>query len=398
MKIAFIGYENLDDPLLWAGIPHALFSNFKNQPDVEIKIIVPKIETISYPISVMIKRLFYNKLFAYKFGVYRFDRESWFTRARSEEMNRKLVGFNPDVILCCTAYQVNHIITDKPIFIYTDATFKLLNIHYTDYKRYAKVSVKQAESAESLAYQKASGIIFASDWAKQSALVDYLVPSHKINVIPFGSNLKLPANFKIKLVKKITKDNFALVFVGFDYERKGLMKAIKIHEGLMLAGVDSKLTIIGPDKLGPIYEAKNINFIGKLDKKIPSDCAKLLKAYDNAHFLILPTQVEAFGIVFCEAASLAIPSITHAVGGTDEIIKNNVNGIKLSSDSEPSEFVNELLFYIENEHAYQTLRKVTYDKYCERLNWGSAIKQLLSLFKLTPEKKAIFQTENMFLF
>jgi len=380
MKVAFIGFENIKDPFLWSGIPFTLYNKLKGSSGVEIQVISSYKIKINFPISVLIKRLFYNKLLDHKFGVYRFDREDWCINANAKFINKELEAFKPDVILCCTAYQINRIKTTKPIFIYTDATFKLLNTYYTDYMRYCNTSVQQAELVEKKAFDKAKRIIFSSNWAKNSAIKDYKVNANKISIIPFGSNLKLPNNYQLKITKEISRTHFSLLFVGYDYERKGLNKAIAIHQKLIIAGINSLLTIIGANELDKEYDLKNVNFIGKLEMKNPKDCLKLLEAFDDAHFLILPTMADCTPIVFSEASSIAIPTITHSVGGTDEIIKNDINGIILSIESEADIFVEKILFYINNNHAYQKLRKSTYEEYCERLNWDSTVAELLSSF------------------
>lgn len=386
MKIAFISYENINDPFLWSGIPYTLLKKFKSIEGIEIKAICTNEIPIKYPLTVLIKRFFYNKIMCYRFGVYRFDREDWLIKVHAKFINKALLEFNPDVILCCTAYQINRIEIDKPIFIYTDATFKQLNTHYTDYKRYANESVKQAQRVEKAAFITSQGLIFSSNWAKQSAIVDYAISAEKISVIPFGSNLKLPDNYQLKLHKEISRDHFKMVFVGYDYKRKGLSKAVVIHQKLLAQGINSKLLIIGPEKLPEEFHLKGIDFLGKLEMKNPEDCMKLIDTYDEAHFLILPTMADCTPIVFSEAASLALPVITHAIGGIDEIIKNEINGIKLPTDSDTDLFVEKLIFYIENKQTYQNLRMSTHKEYDERLNWDITVKRLLSLFNHTSIK------------
>jgi glycosyltransferase involved in cell wall biosynthesis len=387
MKIAFIGFEDIKNPFLWSGIPFTLYNKFRNSPNVEIKVICSDQIKLHFPISALFKRFLYNKFFAYKYGVYRFDRENWCIKANSEYINKELAIFNPDVILCCNAYQITQIKTNKPIFIYTDATFKQLNTYYTDYMRYCKEAVKTAQLTENLAFKKAEGIIFSSNWAKQSAMNHYHVSTQKISIIPFGSNLKLPNNYQLKLSKAIDKDNFSMIFVGYDYERKGLNKAIEVHESLILNGINSKLTIVGPNKLPEQFKIEGVTFLGKLEMKNQEDCLKLLNAYDDAHFLILPTKADCTPIVFSEAASIAIPTITHAVGGTDEIIKNGVNGIKLPLESSEEDFVKQLLVYINSNEAYQQLRKDTYQEYCDRLNWDSTVSKMICLFSEAVNRK-----------
>ena len=382
MKIAFIGYEDINDPFLWSGIPFTLYNKFKISSGVHVKVITSYNIKIKFPISVLFKRFVYNKLFGYNFGVYRFDRELWCIKANAKHINTELEVFKPDIILCCTAYQINEIKTTKPIFIYTDATFELLNTYYTDYMRYCKFSVKEAQIAEEIALKKATGIIFSSNWAKQSAITDYHIAQNKIHIVPFGSNLIIPDNYQLKLHKKIDTNHFSLIFIGYDDERKGLAKAIEIHTNLITKGIASKLTIIGPDKLNSRYHhVPNLKFIGKIDKKKADDYKKLLDAYDDAHFLILPTKADCTPIVFSEAASLAIPTITHSVGGNDEIIMNNFNGIKLPLSASADEFAAALLIYIHDHEAYNMLRNNAYHEYKSRLNWVSATSSILSIFK-----------------
>ena len=67
----------------------------------------------------------------------------------------------------------------------------------------------------------------------------------------------------------------------------------------------------------------NIKVHGYLSKKSPGDVKKLNEFYRNAHFFILLSRVEAFGLVFLEAASYGLPIITNKVGGITSIVKNN---------------------------------------------------------------------------
>lgn len=378
MKIAFIGFENVENPLLWAGIPYAILTELKKSDGVIVESFCCENERIIFPLKVLLKRFFYNKILKYKYGVYRFDRSEWFIKQKSKELNNKIYLFNPDLILCCTPYQIIGIENSAPVYIYTDATFNLLINNYPDYKRYSLQSKRVGESIEKKALQKAKKIIYSSNWAKDSAINTYNISASKLSVIPFGSNLILDEETKIDFNKKIDKNNFNLIFVGFDPKRKGLDKVIDFHRNLLKKSINSNLFIIGPKQLSKDHlNIKNINFLGKLDKTVPSENAILINTYQKGHFFILPADVEAFGIVYCEAASLALPSISNNLGGVDDIIKHKLNGLKFDPMSSVDKMVESTMEFIIDQQKYTMLRKNTYQYYLEKLNWHQSIQKLI---------------------
>lgn len=62
----------------------------------------------------------------------------------------------------------------------------------------------------------------------------------------------------------------------------------------------------------------------------------------RSHFLILPTEFEAFGIVFCEASAYGMPSIAANVGGVSQPIREGKNGFLLSPNATAEEYAEKI--------------------------------------------------------
>jgi len=64
-----------------------------------------------------------------------------------------------------------------------------------------------------------------------------------------------------------------------------------------------------------------IVYLGRLDQ------AQLIKWYQEASILVLPSSTEAFGIVILEALSCETPVVATYAGGIPEVVKNGENGL-----------------------------------------------------------------------
>lgn len=377
MKIAFVGFEDINDIKLWAGIPYFIGKTLENA-GVQV-VYIKDVKPVILPIQLYAKRLFYNKIQKYQKGVYKFSRNKKYLIKKSAQIDSQLKRIDPDIVLCCTPFQIAYLNTDKPIVTWTDATFKLLNSYYPDYMRYCKESVKDGEEAEALALNRINLLVYSAKWAADSAKNDYGSNPEKVKVIPFGANIK--GEWTSKVINKEGRvKTINLLFVGFDPVRKGLQKAIEVTDILNQQGITTRLTVIGPKTLDG-YESRYIIFKGQLDKDKPEELEAIKNAYSNADFFILPTTTEAFGIVFCEAMSYGVPCLSHDVGGISDIIINHINGMKFPVTAKPEDFAAVIHRFTSNPDKYLELRKTTYRDYSDRLNWKRSISSLIQEMK-----------------
>lgn len=89
----------------------------------------------------------------------------------------------------------------------------------------------------------------------------------------------------------------------------------------------------------------------------------------RSHFLILPTEFEAFGIVFCEASAYGMPSIAANVGGVSQPIREGKNGFLLSPNATAEEYAEKIKLAFSDKETYLKLRRSSRNEDEKRLNW-----------------------------
>ena len=111
------------------------------------------------------------------------------------------------------------------------------------------------------------------------------------------------------------------LFVGGDWHRKGLRHAI---EALPYAD-DWTLVVVGagdPDAFANVIARlgvrQRVRFVGRKPDPVPY--------YLAADALVAPSYFEAFSLVALEAAASALPLIVPRMNGTEELVRDGVNG------------------------------------------------------------------------
>ena len=271
--------------------------------------------------------------------------------------------------------------TNKPKVIYSDATFAgLLDFYVFDY---CADTIRKGHYLEQKALDSASLAIYSSHYAAQSAIRDYKVDPGKVKVVPFGANIQHNFNLSdIKtMVRQRSRKECNLLFLGVNWKRKGGDLAVKVAAKLNEMGIKTTLHIVGikniPIKPLPNY-IKNHGFINKSTKEGEE---KMITLMANSHFLLLPTRAEAYGLVFCEANAMGVPSVATNVGGIPTIIKNNVNGMMFNLNETEEAYSQYIAAVFTDEDKYEKLALSSFNEYTSRLNWRVAGENLSSLIK-----------------
>lgn len=155
----------------------------------------------------------------------------------------------------------------------------------------------------------------------------------EISIIPEGVDLKVfkdsaEGDFK----EKYGITGKVVLYVGRLAEEKGLSYLVYAIPAVLSVLPDVKIVFVGPDfgikpylkRLGEslghrVYSS--IIFVGELRGN------PLLDAYSACDVLVLPSLIEAFGIVILEAMAMGKPVIATRVGGIPDIVKNGETGI-----------------------------------------------------------------------
>ena len=267
-----------------------------------------------------------------------------------------------------------------PIFYVGDTTFHL-------FKDYLKVPSgeyeKTADCVEEKMIETADCLIFSSEWAKDGAINHYRSDSSKIHVVEFGANIPHPSDCQTEISMNVCN----LVFIGRNWEKKGGDKVLGAYKKLKSEGFPCTCTLIG--SVPPDFsenEDSDLTLIPFLDKSKPDDLERLCNILKTAHFLVLPTEFDAFGIVFCEASAYGVPSIASNVGGVSQPVREGKNGFLLPPDATAEDYAEKIKAVFSDKENYFKLRQSSRHEYETRLNWDVWGEKVNKIFEETVKK------------
>lgn len=388
MNIAFLSSADPSDKRAWSGIHYYMAKSLQKHSG-EIIFICPTYassqqsqgRTVRRKLRYIIKRYFTSTPF-FTLGRKYFvsDYRVFVAKRFVKEATRQLARQAFDVIIApASTTEIAFLDTDIPIVLVEDATFATLKDYYPQYSRLPKRAIRQMDTLYQHAVQKAAMLLYTSSWAANSAIDDYHADPHAVHIVPFGANLDhSPASAVVQQRRR--SDRCRLLFMGFDWERKGGDIAFETLLELEKLGIQAELTVCGclpPKKVAH----EHLRCIPYLDKNDAKQYEMLEELYLTSDFLLLPTRSECFGLVFCEANAFGLPVITTKTGGIPEIVRNGENGFMLPLDASGSLYAQVIADIYQNDELYDQMVIASRRIYEERLNWdtwGMTIKNLLA--------------------
>jgi glycosyltransferase involved in cell wall biosynthesis len=285
-------------------------------------------------------------------------------------LTRQLTGNDFDLIFApACASETAFLEIGTPIVIVEDANFALLYNYYAQFSNLLPRSYYEANTLEGLALNKAALVLHPSPWARRSSLENYHVAHEKVYAVPFGANVENPPPAEVALMRK-KSDQCKLFFIGVDWERKGGAIAFETLLKLEELGIQAELTICGcvPPPQFSHERMKVIPFLSRKDEKQRREMEKL---FETSDFLFLPTRGECYGMVFCEASSYGLPSITTSTGGVSGAVTNGENGFMLPLSAGGAEYAELIAKVYRDDQGYAKLVKSSRAAYESRLNWDA---------------------------
>jgi len=157
-------------------------------------------------------------------------------------------------------------------------------------------------------------------------LVNLGVAEQKITVIPNGVKLE---RFFDGTSMGIEKNGPVVLYVGRISEDKGIQCLMRAAPSVLKSFPHTKFLIVGEDygylgKLRALVSnlgmEKSVIFTGHLTGR------QLVSVYRSADVFVLPSELEAFGIVVIEAMASGVPVIVSNCGGMKDIVRDGTNG------------------------------------------------------------------------
>lgn len=374
MKITYATTYDASDVHHWSGLGYHIAKALQRQ-EFELNFIGPlACPKMLWP-AFKAKGLLYNRILGKRYHRGHDAVMAHYYARRIDEQLRK----NPqtDLVFSPGAVPIAFLQSDRPTAYWHDATHANLFDFYPEYTDMCDRIIRDGHRIEQTAIDRASAVIFSSDWAAQSALRDYGADPSKVHVVPFGANLENPpsAKFICEAVRARPRQICKLLFIGVDWIRKGGATALRVAEKLNRIGLPAELTIVGCNPFEERTQPDYVRCEGFLSKRSLPDCRRMEQLLAESHFLIVPSLAECFGLVYCEANAFGVPCLARSVGGVPTIIKNGLNGYLFDPDDSATAYVQVIERLFQQYNQYLDLAFSSANEFNRRLNWDVAGKR-----------------------
>jgi glycosyltransferase involved in cell wall biosynthesis len=165
------------------------------------------------------------------------------------------------------------------------------------------------------------------------------VPREQTEVLPyavcvarFAHDAGARATLRAKLA--VPDDRLVCLFVGDDFERKGLARAI---EALARSHTSAELLVVGSGKVDPYRElaraygtADRVRFVGR----VPNE--QLPRWYAASDVVLLPSSQDSWGITVVEGLAAGRVVVTSEFTGASATIHSGVDGFVLPGAGHPA--------------------------------------------------------------
>jgi glycosyltransferase involved in cell wall biosynthesis len=363
MKIAYIYNGDSQNIRNWSGTIFYIAESLKS---VGYELNLVDNLKVNYKFLFLLKKAFY-KLIGKRIEL---ERELSVSQSYGKEISQRIS--DSQILISAGSAYIAFVEKVCPIIIWADISFQGFIDFYPETKNYANSTITNGNEIEKLAFDKADYIVFSSDWAALEAKRLYKLNDAKVKVIPFGANIEVNRT-KNDIENIVSKKDFSvlnLLFLGVDWFRKGGEKAYQVTKLLNQRGVKTTLHVVGCK--AEVEDKSYIKEYGFIDKSTIEGRKQIDYIFEQTHFLIVPSIAEAYGIVFAEASSYGVPSIATKSGGIPSVVRDRINGITFSLDTNIEEYCNFIVDHFTNKEKYYKLALSSFDEYENRLNWHSA--------------------------
>jgi len=207
---------------------------------------------------------------------------------------------------------------------YHDANLALFSRQNTFIKDPSAPHIRRELAAERKLFDRLDLIFTLSDWLRGSFIEDFGQNPSKVITVGLGANTKaLPGT-----IPKRSPSPMRILFVGFDFERKGGPFLLEAFAELRQSHPEAELWIVGPQ---PGEPAPGVHWHGAIDRSSPEGDRLMAELHREATVFVLTSRYEPFGNALLEAMAYGLPCIGSSVCAMPEIIEAGHTGLLVSA-------------------------------------------------------------------
>ena len=167
-------------------------------------------------------------------------------------------------------------------------------------------------------YSMASQILLSSSSLKNAISKNFNTHKSKLNLLPNPVDENL---FTLRKVPNINPQ-FIIVCISLFRPEKRIDLVLESFHNLFHSGIKVKLKLIGDGPLKHDIENQiqklGISDLVELPGYLPQN--RIVEELHNSHFLVLPSDIETFGMVLVEAQACGLPVVATDCGGPKDIV------------------------------------------------------------------------------
>lgn len=379
IKICFVSEYDALNPNVRSGVPffiyRAIYSLFPTSTFIQVQDKRTWYErTVNKAAS-----FFYNTLLQKKWGAYYVQ---W-SKYMSKGYARSFQDLDPqaDYYVCIYTSIAAYLPTNKKTILWLDhtqesfSTNPVVDVLCTSIQR----SIVQIDER---ALQQAALFVPVSSWLQAFVETRNIRLKLPMQPVPRGYNiLQQPNKLWVheRIENRLNAPYCKLLFVASNWKNKGGDMVITIYQELKKL-IPTSLCIMGNIADAPYsqqeLEAQSIQVLGYIPQEEKIKASVYQDLLTDAHFLILPSLFDGFGIVYAEAAICGLPSVAIKRTGIVASVKDGVTGLLFEEEVKAPSIAKKMAELWNNKIAYQDLSVSAHDYAEQHFNWKKNMQQI----------------------
>jgi glycosyltransferase involved in cell wall biosynthesis len=381
LRIAYVGIEDPTDKRSWSGTSYYLAQALQKEGH-HLHFLGPL-----RPQPLLFFLRMWNQVGLKLFGKrFHYRDSALLSKAYAGKVRKWLASVQVDVLLAPAGLAaIAYLRTEVPIVHFNDRSIAGALDYHAVLKNLFASSRRGSLALERRALRNAALTIYASEWAADAARIASPQDADKVRVVPMGANFEhvsetpVHVDFPPAIIK--------LLFIGTHWTNKGGDVAYTALQELKKRGFAAQLVVCGCN-VPAGFSDPDVVVEGFLRKSVPAEAQRLQEHLRAAHFFILPTRFEAYGIAFCEAAAYGIPALGSHTGGVPTVVQDGATGFLLPLHADGAAYADRIEWLLSAPERWQQMRASARKRYEEVLTWKSFVKTL------APQMEALLPINN----
>jgi glycosyltransferase involved in cell wall biosynthesis len=220
---------------------------------------------------------------------------------------------------------------------------------YHQRQLFRSADLERIEQKEAEWLSRAQCVAFTSEWAANRCIEHYGIKACSVCSVGIFGEIEMPDGERYRGARQF-------VFASTDFEAKGGAFVLAAFRRVRERFPDASLVIIGA---APPSETvgQNIVYVGYLKKEDAIQRQQFREILATSRALVHPTRSDIAPLIIIEAGYFGCPTISVRRFAIPEQIEHQVTGMLIDDPSDASVLADAMTWMIENEAAYDRMRK-----------------------------------------